>query len=87
MPLDVKRVSAEVGVVDMDELKEIQQLTQQLHVNGDAKNVNYSDGENDGDKNYKWDTKFAVVHSWHRQNTKRLLQLSCVDDKKSQQST
>ena len=53
MPLDVKRVSAEGGVVDMDEFKEIQQLTQQLHVNGDAKNVNYSDGENDGDKDYK----------------------------------
>ena len=53
MPLDVKRVSAEGGVVDMDEFKEIQQLTQQLHVNGDAKNVNYSDRENDGDKDYK----------------------------------
>ena len=53
MPLDVKRVSAEDGVVDMDEFKEIQQLTQQLHVNGDAKNVNYSDGENDGDKDCK----------------------------------
>ena len=53
MPLDVKSVSAEDGVVDMDEFKEIQQLTQQLHVNGGAKNVNYSDGENDGDKDCK----------------------------------
>ena len=53
MPLDVKSVSAEDGVVDMVEFKEIQQLTQQLHVNGDAKNVNYSDGENDGDKDCK----------------------------------
>ena len=53
MPLDVKSVSAEDGVVDMVEFKKIQQLTQQLHVNGDAKNVNYSDGENDGGKNCK----------------------------------
>ena len=53
MPLDVKSVSAEDGVVDMDEFKEIQQLTQQLHMNGDAKNVNYSDGESDGDKDCK----------------------------------
>ena len=30
MPLDVKSVSAEDGVVDVDEFKEIQQLTQQL---------------------------------------------------------
>ena len=53
MPLDVKSVSAEDGVVDMVEFNKIQQLTQQLHVNGDAKNVNYSDGENDRNKNCK----------------------------------
>ena len=87
MPLDVESVSAEDEVVDMDlTFKEIQQLTHQLHANGDAKNVNYCDGENDGDKDCKRDTKFAVVHSWQRQNTERLLQLSCVDYKKSQES-
>ena len=54
MPLDVKSVSAEDEVVDMDlTFKEIQQLTQQLHAGGDASNVNYSDGENDGDKDCK----------------------------------
>ena len=54
MPPDVKSVSAEDEVVDMGlTFKEIQQLTKRLHANGAAKNVNHSDGENDGDKDCK----------------------------------
>lgn len=82
MPGDVESMGAEGGVADMDEIEEIQQLTQLLGVEqatGDDGNVNdsSSDEENDGDKDSGGDKdcggdtlypeKFVVVGSWQEQ--------------------
>ena len=50
--LNVKSMGAQGEVIGMFKFEEIQQLTQQLHVNGGAKDVNdsSSDKENDEDK-------------------------------------
>ena len=65
MPSDVESMGAEGGVADMDEIEEIQQLTQFLGVEqaaGDARDVNdsSSDEENDsgGDKDSGRDTLY-----------------------------
>ena len=48
-------MGAEGEAMGMDKSEQIQQLTQQLHVHGGAKDMNYSssDKENDEDKDSK----------------------------------
>ena len=62
---NVKSICAEGEVVGMDKFKEIQQLTQQLHMHGGAKDVNDSCSDEENDEDSESDTlypdKLAVL--------------------------